>query len=92
MFYGEVFNPKWLEAKCLQPKIINLNSEKLKPAPANQSRRSSRLQRSFLLKPLTQTRNVHYFKVNLCDCSISLGSSALSSSSLLMMPCSITMS
>lgn len=84
--------PKWLEAKCLQPKIINLNSEKLKPAPANQSRRSSRLQRSFLLKPLTQTRNIHHFKVNLCDCSISLGSSALSSSSLLMMPCSITMS
>lgn len=63
-------------SKMPPAKIINLNSEKLKPAPANQSRRSSRLQRSFLLKPLTKTRNIHYFKVNLCDCSISLGSSA----------------
>ena len=33
-----------------------------------------------------------YFRVNLCDCSISFGSSALSNSSLLMIPCSITMS
>ena len=41
--------PKWLEAKCLQPKIINLNTEKLKPAPANQTRRSSRLQHAFYL-------------------------------------------
>ena len=28
-----------------------------------------------------------YFRVNLCDCSISFGSSALSNSSLLMIPC-----
>ena len=33
-----------------------------------------------------------YFKLNLCDCSICLGSSASSSSSLVMIPCSITIS
>ena len=33
-----------------------------------------------------------YFKLNLCDCSICLGSSASSSSSLVMRPCSITIS
>ena len=33
-----------------------------------------------------------YFKENLCEWSISFGSSALSSSSLLIKPCSITMS
>lgn len=84
--------PNGWKQNASSPRLSTLIQKNLSPPLPTKAAGTAGFNVAFLLKPLTQTRNIHYFKVNLCDCSISLGSSALSSSSLLMMPCSITMS